>query len=346
MDLKLFLGEKIMQRLTAFVSAKQVKNWQTGELFKFDIKAKYYYELISKEYFDEENTRIVFKKLSKLSWKHWRQAYYDKKFDLEEKGYYIYSARDNKTDKRNKRYWLHLGRRKNINLELNKGSYPCFYLLLGSDEYQIAFHVGLYYGIYLSFQGFFMKFFKKYFNKWDSARQIRFSFSREDYAINWGLWVDPHRWSNKIPKWRSGHFSFKNVYKGKHTCKWEELKREQFTINNFSEKTYHAEVIQKKRIDSYSRFYIKDDVNIVYEIEFGFYDEEGKWVGDPILHEGKGENSWDQGEDGTWSISFGTHYKFNNCQEALEKAVQDCQKTRVKYGGENWIPEKYREGIL
>ena len=56
---------------------------------------------------------------------------------------------------------------------------------------------------------------------------------------------------------------------------------------------------------------------------------------DGIPIPGKGENSWDCGEDRRFSINTTA----NTIAEAVEAFRRDIEKTREQYGGKNWVPE-------
>lgn len=58
---------------------------------------------------------------------------------------------------------------------------------------------------------------------------------------------------------------------------------------------------------------------------------------------GKGENSWDCGEDGTQSILFGVDTPIRTYVDAANAFQASVQKTRLRYGGKDWMPERYNE---
>jgi hypothetical protein len=51
---------------------------------------------------------------------------------------------------------------------------------------------------------------------------------------------------------------------------------------------------------------------------------------------GKGENSWDCGEDALYSLSTTAA----TIDEAIEKFKASVMKTRERYGGKDWMPMK------
>lgn len=58
----------------------------------------------------------------------------------------------------------------------------------------------------------------------------------------------------------------------------------------------------------------------------------------PVPIPGKGENSWDCDEDRMFSMSTGISKTY---QEAALSFMDSCLRTRWKYGGTHWLPEKF-----
>jgi hypothetical protein len=64
----------------------------------------------------------------------------------------------------------------------------------------------------------------------------------------------------------------------------------------------------------------------------------------PIAHEGKGESSWDCGENATYSCSMSStkYQRLLSCTDAALEFWKSCMKDRIRYGGDNWIPQRFR----
>ena len=60
--------------------------------------------------------------------------------------------------------------------------------------------------------------------------------------------------------------------------------------------------------------------------------------GEQIPVPGKGENSWDCGEDATFSLSCPS----TTISEAIGEMVKSCMRTRERYAGLDFKPEKPR----
>jgi hypothetical protein len=56
---------------------------------------------------------------------------------------------------------------------------------------------------------------------------------------------------------------------------------------------------------------------------------------------GKGENSWDCDDDAI----FGSTFPSESLEDALSKFRESVLKTRERYGGKNWLPEKDKEAV-
>jgi hypothetical protein len=62
---------------------------------------------------------------------------------------------------------------------------------------------------------------------------------------------------------------------------------------------------------------------------------------DPVPFPGKGENSWDCGEDAT----HGYYGPAASIEDAVGNLVTSTLKRRRKYGGRDWKPEAVREAV-
>lgn len=153
-------------------------------------------------------------------------------------------------------------------------------------------------------------------------REIRVDW--HDGALWWSLWHSPHEWESKTPGWRNGNFSPVNWLLGRHQYSSTELDRQAIRIP-FPEGTYDAEVILTE--DSWKRPrwpFVRRMRRADVRIERGI----------PIP--GKGENSWDCGEDAIYSLYTAVH----SVNEAVGKLVANVYQSRLRYGGADWRPEQ------
>lgn len=58
-----------------------------------------------------------------------------------------------------------------------------------------------------------------------------------------------------------------------------------------------------------------------------------------IPHPGKGENSWDCGEDRTYGLTT----KADTVEKAIAAVVESSLRDRRRYGGDNWTPSEKKK---
>ena len=56
----------------------------------------------------------------------------------------------------------------------------------------------------------------------------------------------------------------------------------------------------------------------------------------PIPVPGKGENSWDCGDDAIWSVAF--NGANTSVEQAMNKVRDGALRDRERYGGKRWVP--------
>lgn len=135
-------------------------------------------------------------------------------------------------------------------------------------------------------------------------------------ALWWTFLKFDWGWSNSMPKWMSGCFHFDDFFLGKIDYSKQIIETRDMLIS-MPEGDYKAtgtlEICTWKRPRWFARVRTYIDVKIP----------------DGIPHEGKGENSWDCGEDGL----FGYGYEGDNWREAADKGTQIVLNSRKKYNG-------------
>lgn len=238
-----------------------------------------------------------------------------------------------------RKHW-HFGE-KYIGLELSGfTSTPSIGFESNGDEGEIMFNLCGGIGIYITLNGFLPN--KWYPKDWSQTygwlpgrREISLRFHH--WSFWWTFWKDTDSWSNTDSKWKSGSFDFARFFMGRHTCNWTEIRKE-MRIVSMPEGNYSVEVVQRQRIDSWERWFTKKSIS--WDVRVGYY-ENDKFVKRSIPIEGKGENSWDQGEDGTYSMSFPDR-RYGSFTNALLYFESEIKKDRIKRGGKNWMPESFR----
>lgn len=155
---------------------------------------------------------------------------------------------------------------------------------------------------------------------WYEDREI--GFSVHDGTIHWRVWMDPDSWSSS-DGWRNSSFSYVDFILGK-TEHHSEILREVETVIPMPEGPYPAKVVFTR--DTWKRPRGRTSVVLRADVT----------PDKPVPVPGKGENSWDCGDD------------FISCQigpgatvaEAVSNFVASVLTKRERYGGSNWQPKE------
>lgn len=213
------------------------------------------------------------------------------------------------------------------------------------DETTFSIRMGL--ALYITLAGFIPRsWYARDKNVFSSSgyvtgdREVEISW--HNWGVHWSIWMPPHEWNSTDSKLRRGHIYFDRILFGKHKCEFKDLETEQHTIY-FVEGPYNVRVTKKQRVDSWPRRLTRK--SIAYQVEAGYYNNDGKWIQRPVPVEGKGENSWDCDENAIYSSHFPAR-DMKNCHDAALYFEADMRKDRVKYGGKNWMPRSYRPSTL
>lgn len=219
----------------------------------------------------------------------------------------------------NGRAWLHMG----------KAVLGCqwviptsnFGISFGTDdgEHQINAHIacGLF-AFYFHLEGV------RWLYKHLKEREI--SFSVYDWSLHWRLWVQPHEWHSKTPKWRDGWFGIPDFFLGK--ARYTKVDQEPIpAVVSLPEADYPVMVTFFTQTWKRPRWPVP-------KVSQGAYVDSEQGIPIP----GKGENSWDC-ED-TAYLSIGT--SATTVEEALADIVERVNERRERYGGKGWFPEKVK----
>jgi hypothetical protein len=137
-----------------------------------------------------------------------------------------------------------------------------------------------------------------------------------DWAIWWRVGGDPHSWSSKTPKWRDGNWHFLDTLLGKTRFSKVVLSKHSVLIP-MPEGAYPATVELDECTWKRPRWFATRRRGATVDIPKG------------IPHEGKGENSWDCGEDRLFGLSAAAE----TVEGAIAKTVQSALKSRRRYDG-------------
>lgn len=146
-----------------------------------------------------------------------------------------------------------------------------------------------------------------------------------DQAIWFSLWDNPMEWSSTDPKWWAFNFRPIDLLFGRDRIVAEKTKLEESISIRMPEGIYEGKLKLYSRSNKRPRW---PTVN-----HFDGYDIE---MDDPIPVPGKGENSWDCGQDAIYSISGPA----STAARAIISLLDSVNTSRVRYGGAMWLPEK------
>lgn len=223
----------------------------------------------------------------------------------------------------------------------------CFGISLNVDggEGEVTFFIGFFFGLWITLgNGIPKNWYPDYpcsdgkFILGAGERELSLRFHHWNFW--WNFWMDPSTWNSTDPKWRRGSTSFERWILGRHDCEFTEIDRRGYLLP-FLEGNYSVMVKQRLRTDRWKRWFTKK--SIAWEIEAGYHDENHNWVAVPVPHEGKGENSYDQGEDGTYSLNFGRRKDINTHYAAALYFWKSNMETRERRGNASWRPKKFRD---
>ena len=223
-----------------------------------------------------------------------------------------------------RKYW-HIANRSSIRLETGKLNWFSVGLTLGGGDSnaEIQFHIGLFYWVWFTLDYFPMrKVFKPFLkqrNGWENGgKELEFEIHSDH--IGWKLFS----FEINDNSWRSKNFYFWNFLLGRKNCT-QELLEERDVLIPMPEKSYKATAKLVLYTWKRPRWFAESFKRVEIKVPSG------------IPHQGKGENSWDCGEDATFGMTTG---RCNSITEGVGKLVGSVLTTRVKYGG--WKDYKWK----
>jgi len=154
------------------------------------------------------------------------------------------------------------------------------------------------------------------------ADKTIFSLAAHDGNIWWKFFTDRNGWSSKTPKWKNGYFQVDDFILGKSECSHVLISEKEVEIP-MPEKAYKAKVKLEdwtwKRPRWFAQTIRKTDIEML--------------DGEQIPIPGKGDNSWDCGDDAIFSLLTPA----KTIEEGIGLFVADVLKTRMKrMGSHRW----------
>lgn len=154
------------------------------------------------------------------------------------------------------------------------------------------------------------------------GHEIRIAF--HDRAVWWNLWTPSMEWSSKTPRWRHGSWHPIETLLGKATASEREIQRATPVTIAMPEGAYTGTVRLFESIWTRPRWPWPTRIRRA-EVD----------VPNPPLFAGKGENSWDQDDDGIYSMTTPAA----TVQEAIDAYRRSVLRNRERYG----MPSQKRE---
>lgn len=207
------------------------------------------------------------------------------------------------------RKWLYI---KNVYLKFELGYLPAFCVSLSIED-DITFHIGFFIQLYFSIE--WHKLLSWFYKHKITNRALHFyMYFNDGWPISVSLFSDSMGWKKSDWKW---YVNIGNKFKGKFIVAKKVIEERNIEIP-MPEKTYQAHAVLADWTWNYPRWFSNTIRRCTIEIPEG------------LPHAGKGENSWDCGDDATLRITIG---QVNNIPEAIGILVGSVLSNRVKYGG-------------
>lgn len=141
-----------------------------------------------------------------------------------------------------------------------------------------------------------------------------FDISIHDWSIHWDLLKFDWGWSREMPKWMDGHLNLQDFFLGRSKYTSEVLETQEVLIP-MPEGSYPATVKIERCVWKRPRWFAKVREDARVDIPWG------------IPHEGKGENSWDCGEDRL----YGCGSSSTRISKIIGDTVASALRGREKY---------------
>lgn len=232
------------------------------------------------------------------------------------------------------RAWLHLPgppwRKRGstiLGVSWHRGGWHCGMHLdigggLADDDFSVGIRLPLVGSLWLSVEGLLPW-------NWRPRDDHEIGFSIHDGAIWWKLLCNSHEWHSKAPFWDSRSRWRMPVW---HVVDWllgerHSTKRLIGVVRTelaMPEGAYPLTLTFEEWTWRRSRWPKADVIRRVHAE-----------LGVPLPIPGKGENSWDCGDDAIYSSTFCATI----VEEALAHLAQSTLRTRQRYGGRDWAPQ-------
>jgi hypothetical protein len=188
-------------------------------------------------------------------------------------------------------------------------------------EHDVSLYLGLVlFTLHLSCSGFLPHLCPDY-----EGRSIEIKWHSR--GLWWRFWSPSMSWSSKTPKWRDGHFDPTDFLLGGTRCTTEQVGEPVEVLVPMPEASYRGVVKIERRVWTRPRW------------PWPVVERTGATIDmiEGVPFPGKGENSWDCGEDAI----FGTGSDEPTPEAAVAAVVKAALNNRRRYGGSlDWRPER------
>ena len=151
-------------------------------------------------------------------------------------------------------------------------------------------------------------------------------FRTHDGAIWWTIWRDAWAgWDRSVPRWREGSWHPLDTFFGREVAASREIDAFVDVPIAMPERTYSAKVVLVERTLTRPRLPWLRKVWTSAVVD----------LSPPIPVPGKGENSWDCGDDAL----HGGSYAAASLHEAIAAVTSSVWRSRIRYGGRAWQPD-------
>lgn len=217
--------------------------------------------------------------------------------------------------------WSVFNNRKQFRLSLSVGGGD------NADEIMLSIHIPFLFYLYVGFEGYIESRYTKKWQQMERETSVGLDLSGDTGAWGtfvWRFWNDPNEWHAGTPWWRYAYIDIADRLLGptKYTS---EVVEETGAIIHFPEADYPVTV--KEEFATWTRptffgFRLPFKPFTLKRRSFEITPEK------PVPIPGKGENSWDCGDDAVYSMTV----RVDSADAALRRFIQSVERTRSKYG--------------
>lgn len=158
--------------------------------------------------------------------------------------------------------------------------------------------------------------------RYGEGRELRLNV--HDWAVWWNLWTDTSGWSSKTPWYRNGCLHIDDLFLGKVTYSTRKLDECEVEVP-MPERCYRGRAVLEEATWKRPRWFAKKLVRVNIEM----------LKGEQVPFPGKGENSWDCGED----AAYGFGGPARSIEAGVAMMVESVLMSRRRHGGRGWRPE-------